>query len=77
MVAHRVASEKFGGEGDKDAIGEICQFLSTLLVLQGTVGIQDVREKVLGQLKKWRLKYRGKFTEKSSDRCITILEPTG
>ena len=76
MLAHRIASQSIGGEGDEHAVGELCQFLSTLLVLQGATGVQEVREGVIRQLQKWQQEYRGEFTEVSAGRCVELLGAT-
>ncbi|KAF8555674.1 hypothetical protein OG21DRAFT_1507438 [Imleria badia] len=58
-------------------IGEICQFLSTLLVLQGTSTIpEDIKQKLIPKLDTWRRRYDGQFPGETSDRCYQSLKGT-
>ena len=58
-------------------IAEICQFLSTLLVLQGTTAIpEDVKEKLIPKLTTWRRRYKGQHPGETSDRCYQSLKGT-
>ncbi|KAF8448862.1 hypothetical protein L210DRAFT_3387694 [Boletus edulis BED1] len=55
-------------------IFEICQFLSTFLVLQGTTAIpEDVKQKLIPKLNTWRRRYQGQFPGETSDRCYLSL----
>lgn len=57
-----------------DVIGEICQFLSTLLVLQGTTTIpEDTKNRLIPKLNTWRRRYNGQFPGETSDRCYQSL----
>ncbi|KAF8838989.1 hypothetical protein BDN67DRAFT_970722 [Paxillus ammoniavirescens] len=59
---------------DPDLIGEICQFLSTLLVLQGTSTIpQDIKQKLVQKLDTWRHRYDCQFAAETSGRCYASL----
>ena len=61
------------------SIAEACQFLSTLLVLYPiTIVDPDPRRSTLiGKLKGWCKAYRGRFCEKTAQRCLDVLEPRG
>ena len=62
---------------DPKVIGDICQFLSTLLVLQGTTAIpEDIKEKLIQKLNIWRRRYEGQFSGETSDRCYQSLKGT-
>jgi hypothetical protein len=62
---------------DPEVIGDICQFLSTLLVLQGTTAIpEDIKEKLVQKLNTWRRRYEGRFPGETSDRCYQSLKGT-
>ncbi|KAH7890920.1 hypothetical protein F5I97DRAFT_1800184 [Phlebopus sp. FC_14] len=59
---------------DQDVIAEMCQFLSTLFVLQGTSPVpEDVKKKLMSKLRTWRRRYRDSFAAESSGRCLDAL----
>jgi hypothetical protein len=59
---------------DMDIIGEICQFFSTLLVLQGVESVDEADRKALvPKLKRWQRAFPGSFASTSSDRCLGAL----
>lgn len=60
------------------SVGEITQFLATLLLLQGTstLGLSEGENtNLLSNLDAWKRKYRGtgKAAEKASERCKALL----
>lgn len=60
---------------DPGDIGNTCQFLSTLLVLQGITAIpEDVGKKLIPKLDMWRRRYKGQFPGETSDRCYQSLK---
>jgi len=59
---------------DVDRVGEMCQFLSTVLVLQGPSDVEDADKSALvPKLRTWTRAYRGRFAAETSDRCLGIL----
>ena len=58
-----------------DDIGEIGQFLSTLLVLQGIADI-DSKDKtiLLPKLEQWEREYPGRLASDVSERCLALLK---
>ncbi|KAG6813761.1 hypothetical protein H0H92_007713 [Tricholoma furcatifolium] len=57
-----------------DDIGEIGQFLSTLLVLQGRAGISDETKTILmSKMRVWQRDFRGTLASETSGRCIAQL----
>ncbi|KAN0088195.1 hypothetical protein V8E55_005252 [Tylopilus felleus] len=76
LQATRIANE-MDDHSDQEVVGEVCQFLSTLLVLQGTTEIpEDVKEKLIPKLDAWRRRHEGKFPAETSDRCYQSLKGT-
>lgn len=63
---------------DMDSVGEITQFLATLLLLQGTsnLGLSDgEKTNIINNLDGWKRKYRGsgRAAEKASERCKALF----
>ena len=57
-----------------DEVGEIGQFLSTLLVLQGTEDIDETTKATLiSKLKRWQRRSPGTLASETSERCIEQL----
>jgi len=76
IQAHRTAIDPVSTLLDIDTIGEITQFLGTLLLLQGTSGItEDDKKALLSKMNKWKNMYRGtgRAAEKGSERCNALL----
>ncbi|KIM82518.1 hypothetical protein PILCRDRAFT_820376 [Piloderma croceum F 1598] len=76
IQAHRTAIDPASTLLDIDTIGEITQFLGTLLLLQGTSGItEDDKKALLSKMNKWKNIYRGtgRVAEKASERCNALL----
>ncbi|KAF7976421.1 hypothetical protein HWV62_6835 [Athelia sp. TMB] len=78
--AHRTASAapEATAAMDIDTVGEIVQFLATLMLLQGTAGLglsEGEEKSLLKILKGWETQYRrsGRVAEKASGRCIALL----
>lgn len=57
-----------------DEVGEIGQFLATLLLLQGTAGV-DASDKsaLVPKLKQWKRTYAGRLASDTSERCLALL----
>ncbi|OCB85802.1 hypothetical protein A7U60_g7154 [Sanghuangporus baumii] len=57
-------------------IAELCQLLSTLLIIY-CLDFDDEqdREPLLARVKEWRDMYRGRFAEETATRVIDMLEP--
>ncbi|KAF9241389.1 hypothetical protein BU15DRAFT_45101 [Melanogaster broomeanus] len=73
LQATRMANAKTD-PSDPEIIGETCQFLSTLLVLQGTSAIPpDVKQKLVKKLNTWKRRYDGQFAGETSGRCYDSL----
>ncbi|KIJ21018.1 hypothetical protein PAXINDRAFT_165814 [Paxillus involutus ATCC 200175] len=59
---------------DPDVLGGMCQFLSTLLILQGISTIpQDVKQKLVQKLDTWRHRYDGQWAAETSGCCCGFL----
>jgi hypothetical protein len=57
-----------------DEMGEIGQFLATLLVLQGTGDVDESDKAVLiPKLKQWKTIYSGRLASDTSERCLALL----
>jgi hypothetical protein len=57
-----------------DEVGEIGQFLATLLILQGTADVDESDKAVLiPKLKQWRRTYSGRLASDTSERCLALL----
>lgn len=75
IQAKRMATEELiESEDDHTTVAEICQFLSTLLVVYGAQIDQEDQEPLLKRLKAWRKQYKGRFAEETTGRCIAILD---
>ncbi|KAF4598773.1 hypothetical protein EYR38_007181 [Pleurotus pulmonarius] len=62
------------GALDTDRIGEVTQFLSTLLLLQGMVDVEQAdKTALMHKLRLWVQVYRGQFAAGTSSRCIASL----
>jgi hypothetical protein len=73
LQAHRIANDS-PADMSADMIGEICQFLSTLLVLQDASDMsQEDKQKLLQKLTQWSRTWRGQFAGETSLRCRDIL----
>ena len=58
-----------------DDIGEIGQFLSTLLVLQGIANIDSTDKIILfPKLEQWEREYAGRLASDVSERCLALLK---
>jgi len=76
IQAHRTAIDPVSTLLDIDTIGEVTQFLVTLLLLQGTSGITgDDLGALSSKTNKWRNMYRGtgRAAETASERCHALL----
>jgi hypothetical protein len=76
LQAHRTATALASIPLEIDTVGEITQFLVTLLLLQGTSGVTDADKKaLLSKTNQWKKTYRGtgRAAEKVSERCIALL----
>jgi hypothetical protein len=61
-------------EIDKDGIGEICQFLSTLLVLQDVSEVSEEDKGLLvPKLARWKRSGKGALAGNASERCLDLL----
>ena len=59
---------------DVDRVGEVGQFLATILLLQGTADVDEADKRVLiPKLKAWERSFRGRLASETSGRCIAIL----
>lgn len=59
---------------DPKVVAEVCQCLSTLLVLQGTTAIpEDIKKKLIPKFNAWRRRYQGQVAGETSDRCYQSL----
>ena len=57
-----------------DEVGEICQFLSTLLILQGAADADDLDKATLvPKLNQWKRIYSGRLASDTSERCLALL----
>lgn len=62
------------GSMSADEVGEIGQFLSTLLVLQGIADVEDSDKAILiPKLKQWERAFPGRLASNTSGRCLAIL----
>lgn len=61
----------------QETVTEQTQFLSTLLLLQGTseVAAED-KTKLLQKISRWQVRFRGTLAEETSDRCKDMLKST-
>lgn len=60
-----------------DTIAEMCQFLSTLMMLYGTDLDPEDRALLILKLQGWKRQYRGMFAAETAERCLSIFNPTG
>ncbi|KAF4563121.1 hypothetical protein EYR36_003560 [Pleurotus pulmonarius] len=59
---------------DVDRVGEVGQFLATILLLQGTADVDEADKRALiPKLKVWERSFRGRLASETSGRCIAIL----
>ncbi|RDB25167.1 hypothetical protein Hypma_007980 [Hypsizygus marmoreus] len=62
------------GSMTADEVGEIGQFLSTLLVLQGIADIDDSDKAILiPKFKQWERDFSGRLASETSSRCLALL----
>lgn len=76
LQANRMATAPASTHFNIDHVGEITQFLSTLMILQGTEEITEEDKKALLQkLNQWKRTYKGtgRMAESGSERCKTLL----
>lgn len=76
IQANRIATAPAATQLDIDTVGEITQFLSTLLVLQGTSEVAEEDKKaLLLKVNQWKRTYKGtgRIAENASERCRTLL----
>jgi hypothetical protein len=74
IQAHRIATDD-ALVSDPDAISESCQFLSTLLVLQGCSELApEDKRALLSKFTRWTREYDGEFASVVSERCLDILK---
>lgn len=79
LQAQRMAAADFDPESmPAKEVSEACQFLSTVLILQGaeTVRNED-REPLLERLKGWKRRFRTGFPVETAERCIGVLSGVG
>lgn len=59
-----------------DDVGEIGQFLSTLLLLQGTADVDEAdKNTLIPALKRWKRQFpSGRLASEASERCLTLLQ---
>lgn len=77
IQASRTAAEAsaIGSSMDVNDVGEIGQFLATLLVLQGVDGISEAdKNTLIPNLRQWRKKFAGRLASDTSERCLAMLE---
>jgi len=68
------AKDPFPNGVDASTVGEVCQFLATLIVLQGTESIAPEDRTALAQrLREWKREYTRTFAAETSGRCLTLL----
>ena len=57
-----------------DEVGEVGQFLSTLLVLQGVADVDELDKAALvSKLNQWKRIYSGRLASDTSERCLALL----
>lgn len=57
-----------------DEVGEIGQFLATLLVLQGAADVDESDKGILiPKLNQWKRTYSGRLASDTSERCLALL----
>ncbi|KAJ6598650.1 hypothetical protein B0H10DRAFT_2085252 [Mycena sp. CBHHK59/15] len=57
-----------------DDVAEICQFLSTILLLQGLADVEDGDKTVLLQhLQSWEQRFGGRLASETAGRCLALL----
>ncbi|KAF9460723.1 hypothetical protein BDZ94DRAFT_1265357 [Collybia nuda] len=68
-----MAASEVGGM-NADEVGEVGQFLSTLLVLQGVTDI-DAEDKAIlvPKLRQWERAFLGRLAANTSNRCLALL----
>ena len=79
IQAHRTAIAPASMSLDIDTVGQITQFLGTLLLLQGTSEVtKDDKKALLSKMNEWKKTYRGtgRTAEQASERCRAMLTTT-
>ncbi|KAH7914589.1 hypothetical protein BJ138DRAFT_1056571 [Hygrophoropsis aurantiaca] len=72
LLASRIANAE--ADPDVEVIGEMCQFLSTLFVLQGATSVNEAdRAKLVPKLRRWNRAYTGYLASDTSERCLGAL----
>jgi hypothetical protein len=74
--AHRLAHAPaaFARPANEDDVATACQFLSTLLAIQGADGVPDADKGALvGKLRQWKRTFAGRFAEETITRCLDYL----
>lgn len=75
IQAHRTAiSDPIAN--DLDIVGEIVQFLATLLLLQNTSSVsEEDKKEIIKKCTQWKQTFRnsGRVAENASERCIAML----
>jgi hypothetical protein len=62
------------GNMSADHVGEIGQFLATLLLLQGITDVDEGDKKTLiPKLKQWNRTFAGRLASDVSERCLALL----
>ena len=76
IQTHRMATEGLLRTDDpQDTVGEMCQFLSTLLVIYDLKVSATDRDLLVPKLVGWIAGFRGYFAEQTAQRCLDILRP--
>lgn len=74
LQIQRMASSNFPGNYDRDDLGEIGQFLSTLLMFQGDADVEPQHKAaVLPKLLKIERRYKKDFSGETAKRCYDFL----
>lgn len=62
------------GSRSADDVGEIGQFLSTLMCLQGVTDVRPEDKAILlPKLRQWERTFAGRLASSTSERCIALL----
>ncbi|EPQ55231.1 hypothetical protein GLOTRDRAFT_116208 [Gloeophyllum trabeum ATCC 11539] len=73
LQATRMASLE-ADDARPEQTAEMCQFLATLLLLQGTSDIEDAdKRKLVMKLQLWKRKHNSSYASETSERCLGIL----
>jgi hypothetical protein len=74
LQVERMAGEEFPGNYNPDELGEMGQFLSTLLMFQGDADVQpQYKAALLPKLKVIERRYRGTLAGETAERCRGYL----